>query len=639
MGRFFQLGREKRKLWVAKFEKYFSKDLTLDLLNATDNIVAFYSKEAGWIGANRVFFEIFKFEDIYEFLKYHKSIRELFFTEKRKLYEDDDTRWLEYIKDQDNGSFKVTVRLSEGISSYTIKVTHSLSFRDLYIVELSDVTELDVAIKKIKEIEYLKSTFLSRIGHELRTPMNGVLGFAELLSQTELDKLQKSYLAMLKRSSEFLVFNIESLLSFSMLQSGELKINATYFDISKHLQRLANHFSIIVYEGRSKLYTFIDPQLPKEIYGDIKKIEHILKALLQHSIEYTEKGEWIFFDVKLLKQRSDGSCDIEFIVRHNGRGLSTEEIKTISKPFSSIKSKSLDMGLAIASEYLKMLGSKLQIESNGKKGSHFSFKLYAQYRGKKEYKELKKVKINLLLLDYTKQNAFNILTSYFLSFDIKHKRFKSIEKGLFKGIDFVYVAASKANLEQLKELALFKGETKLILIQSLGEHIDPKTASFFDATLKEPFLPSLIYNQIVELKTKRVEKISQQDRKSKKDIKVLVAEDNVINQKLIGIILKNKGFNVDIASDGQIGVEMAKKWHYDIIFMDIDMPRKDGVTAMKEIKKYSKINASTPIIAFTAKALEGDREQLLKQGFDGYMSKPIQKEELDGILLLHQQNI
>ena len=621
---------EENVLW--KFERYLSKELALDLLRSGSNVLAFYSKQDGWIGANKSFFDLFRFDNMEEFLKYHKSLRELFFTESEEIFKDDDTSWVEYIQDQKNGSYKVTIRINKEVRFFNVTVTHSFRFPELYIVELSDVTKLDLAIKKIKEIEYLKSTFLSRIGHELRTPMNGVLGFAELLSQTALDEKQQTYLTMLKRSSESLVFNIEALLALSQLQSGELQPSYQYIDILGHLEKVASHFTYIAYEGRSKLYTFIDPTLPLEILSDVKKIEQIVRALLQHSVDYTDRGEWIFLDVKVLSQSESGECEISFGVRHNGKGLTKEEIEAISKPFSSVSTKAFDIGLTLAAEYAQMLGSKLVIESDIDKGSSFKFTLRTFYKGKRGYDEFDHPKIHMLLLDPARQNGFNILAHYFKSFGFETRRFSSVHKELYEGADFVYVAASMKQAEQIEDLIKLQKSVPVILMQPLGEGLETRYLSYFDAILKEPFLPTRIYTQMLDVTSRKSTAPSQERVELKKHLHALVVEDNVINQRLIKIILEKRGIDVSTAADGQKGVDMALKEPYDIIFMDIDMPKKDGITATAEIKKYSKYNAKTPVVAFTAKALEGDREKLLSYGFDEYMSKPIQNEELEAIL-------
>lgn len=632
---FRHIGKKEENV-ISKFERYLSKELALDLLRSGSNLLAFYSKEDGWIGANKAFFDLFRFENMAEFLKYHKSVRELFFTESEDIFANDDTSWIEYIKDQKNGSYKVTIRIGKDVRSYNICVTHSFRFPELYIVELTEITKLELAIKKIKEIEYLKSTFLSRIGHELRTPMNGILGFAELLSQTALDAKQQNYLTMLKRSSESLVFNIDALLALSMLHSGELKPSNQSVDILEYLEKIATHFTHIAFEGRSKLYTFIDPALPLEIFSDAKKIEHIVRALLQHSIEYTDRGEWIFLDVKAAGKKDDGSCDIAFTVRHNGRGLTQDEIEAVSRPFSSVQTKAFDIGLTLATEYAELLGSKLTIESNLEKGSRFAFTLNVPCKGKREYKDIKKPKVHLLLLDPLKQNSLNIIAHYFSSFGFETERFNKVDEALSQKADFLYVAASMRNKSEIEKLARKKRNLHVVLIESLGERLERVYRSYFDAVLQEPYLPSSIYRQMIELSTDKGGELFKESVELRRDLRALVVEDNVINQKLMSIILKNKGISVDMASDGEKGVEMAKQAPYDMIFMDIDMPKKDGVTATAEIRKYSQYNAKTPVIAFTAKALEGDREALLAKGFDEYMSKPIQKEELEMILKYFQ---
>jgi len=632
MRRLFNLNSVKKQGVSSKFEQYISKELAYDLLRVHGSLLTFYSKKDGWIGANKAFFDLFKFENMDEFLEFHKSIRELFFTESEEIFVDDDTSWIEYIRKRKNGKYKVTIRFEKEVRYYHVYVTHSFSFKELFIVELEDITELELTTAKAKELENLKSAFLANISQEFRTPMNGVLGFVELLSQTRLDRLQKSYLTMLERSSETLMSNIEALLDLSQLQGGKLKPNNEYVDILKRLEKLASHYTYTAHEGRRKLYAFIDPLLPLEIFTDAKKIEQVLQALLQHSINYTDKGDKIFLDVKAIRKNQNDTYDIGFSVRHNGRGLTQEDLEAVARPFSSVNNQALGIGLTLANEFSKLLGTKLEIRSDLAKGSHFSFVLRVKYSGRRDYATLKKNRMRILLLDTTKIDSLNVLAQYFASFGFEVDRATKMDENLYKDVDFVYVIASARETGWIEQLQKIKKRAPLIFAQVLGEQLKKVHHPYFEAILKEPYLPSRIYRHILEVSDYEAPAVSPEEMQLSKNLYALVVEDNVINQKLIEIILKNRGISIAIASDGEEAVEMARREKYDIIFMDIDMPKKNGIAATAEIKKHSKFNANTPVVALTAKALEGDKEELLAKGLDEYMSKPIQKDELEAIL-------
>ncbi len=615
----------------AKFEKYLSKELAYDLLRVHGNIIIFFSKKDGWIGANKAFFDLFKFEDMDDFLEYHSSVRELFFSESETIFVGDDNGWVEYIRKRKNGEFKVSIRINEEVRVFRVYVTHSFAFKELFIVEFDDITEVEQTRKKAQQLENLKTKFLANISHEFRTPMNAILGFIELLSQTKLTNIQKNYLQILERSSESLMANIEALLDLSQLQSSKLRLNNNYVDIMKSIEALVRHFTFMINESAKHFYVYIDPALPQEVFTDAKKIEQVLSALLQHSLNQTQRGSKIYLDVRAIRENENGTYDIGFSVRHDGKGLTPKEIEAIRNAFDSTLESSLGIGLTLANEFVKLLGSQLEIRSDLASGTRFSFIMRLKFNEKRKYAYFNKRRAKVLMLDETKQDDYEYLLRYFKAYGFHVHKAQKIDEYLYKDADFVYVIASQKELSWVDELQRVHKTKPLVYVQPMGSRMHKKYLQLMDEVIREPLLPSAFYNHLLHINDLEVDVVPKEEMKLRKNLYALVVEDNVINQKLIELILKNRGISIAIASDGQEAVEMAKKEKYDIIFMDIDMPKKNGIAATREIKK-SGLNTNTPVVALTAMALEGDREKLLQSGLDGYMSKPIKKEELSAIL-------
>ena len=291
---------------------------------------------------------------------------------------------------------------------------------ELYILELEDITELHFAEVKTKEVEQLKSRFLANIGHEFRTPMNGILGFVELLEQTTPNKQQEEYLEMINRSSKNLMINIETLLDLSQMQGNRLKVDNAPFSLLLDMEAIAHSFSLAGREKGIKVLTFIDPKLPQELDADSKKIIQIMNALIQNALKFTQRGGRVIIEIKLLKRRQNGECNIAFSVKDNGKGISQEQIALITEPFNAGNQadERLGVGLTLSNGLVHLLGSKLNINSEEGEGSYFNFVLDFKISKGQSYKMMPKKRVKVLLLDKTRLVEANFLTTYLRSFSI-----------------------------------------------------------------------------------------------------------------------------------------------------------------------------------------------------------------------------
>jgi signal transduction histidine kinase/ActR/RegA family two-component response regulator len=636
----FSFFRKSKKEETKKphFSEFFTKDLIWDIVDSNSSMMLFFTKEDGWIGANKLFFKTFKFEKIEDFSQKYDSIRELFLNESEEIFTEDDKSWLDYIKKYKSDGYHITI-LTDDDKMLTINAKCHLVTRvkELYILELEDITKLHQAELKIQEVEQLKSKFLSNIGHEFRTPMNGILGFIELLQGTELDKYQSEYVQMINRSSKNLMSNIESLLDLSQMQGGRLQLNPSVFSISQEMEKIAYNFCIVGRDKGVKVFSFIDPKLPNELNADFRKIKQVMNSLIQNAIKFTPKGGRVVIEVKLLKRQINGDCSISFSVKDNGKGIANEQIAYITEPFNagSHADERLGVGLSLSHGLVKLLGSELKIQSEEGYGSYFSFVLNFKGSSGQSYKMLPKRKVKVLLLDPSKVDDANFLTIYLRAFAIDVVKSNILDENVYNNIETLYIVANQNDSEWMHKLKNYSKKAPVVLLLDEGEKLQTKFTHVVDIAFKKPLLPSFVSKQLNQIyKQEHIVKndIAEEKVALKEKISALVVEDNLINQKLIQILLKEYNMDVTTAVNGNEAVAQASKNKFDIIFMDIDMPEKNGIVATKEIKGRVNPNTKTPIVALTAMAMQGDKEMLLNEGLDDYMSKPLTREKLDSIL-------
>jgi len=622
---------------INDYSHYFTKDLFLELVDKHSSVMLYFTKEDGWIGANESFFKMFKFKNIEEFKSKKQSVRDLFLSESEEIFTEDDKSWLDYIKKHKKNAHHITLLSPENHTLTMNAKCHTfLSSKDFYILELEDITELYQAKLKIKEVEKLKTRFLANIGHEFRTPMNGILGFIELINQTTLNAKQSEYIEMINRSSRNLMTNIETLLDLSKMQGGRLKLEKAPVSILPEMEKLIQNYCIQGHNKGIKVLSFIDPKLPIEVEADLRKIKQVMNSLMQNAIKFTPRGGRVIVEVKLLKRHKNGDCSIGFSVKDNGKGIANEHIGMIIEPFSSNISmdERVGVGLSLSHGLVNLMGSDLRIHSEEGHGSYFNFVLDFKHSGEQSFKMMPKKKVKVLLLDNTKVDEANFLTTYLRSFAIDVVKSNILDDKVYEGVDALYVVANQNDSSWILKLGTYPKKAPVILLLEEEEKLQTKLTHIVNDVLRKPIIPSIVSKHLNTL----YKLFDNQGMKKKEGLELrdkivaLVVEDNIINQKLVQILLQEYRIFVSTASNGVEGVDLASKNKYDIIFMDIDMPEKDGVTATKEIKERLALNEKTPVVALTAMALDGDKERLLNAGLDDYMAKPLSREKLETIL-------
>ncbi len=625
----------------AGLEKNLDREFFVELSNESEEMLLYFLQGTGWIGANTTFLKKMNYHDISDFNRENESIRDLFLNESEEIFTESDKSWLDYIRKYQPDGYRVSLldRNSSDVLMIDAKAFQSHKNHRLYVLHLKDVTNVHKAEQKTKEIEKLKTKFLANIGHEFRTPMNGILGFVELLEDTNLDATQHEYINMIQRSSKSLMTNIETLLDLAQLQSGRLVVSSETFNLLPLVESLAHSFTKQGKEKGIKVLSFIDPKIPEELNSDPKKIMQVLYALASNAVKFTPRGGKVILEVKLLKRQQNGDCSIGFSVKDTGTGISEEQIALINEPFTAGNQadERLGVGLSLSSGLVKLLGSDLRISSDNN-GTYVNFVLNFKNSVGQNFKMMPKKKVKVLLLDQSKIDEANFLTIYLRAFALDVIKSNVLDEHVYEDVDALYIVANQNDSSWILELGTYAKKVPLTILLDDNEKMQTKLTNLVDEVIYKPLLPSHIARHLYLLN--KVELPSEEKKEftiQNEHIKALVVEDNMINQRLIKILLQEYNIDVQTASNGVEAVDLYKNENgFDIVFMDIDMPQMNGIVATKEIKSLMSFGVKkTPVIALTALAMNGDKEMLLHEGLDDYLAKPLTRDKLEYILEKH----
>ena len=519
-----------------------------------------------------------------------------------------------------------------------------------------------------QEASEAKSMFLANMSHEIRTPLNGIVGFTELLKDTGLEEEQEEFVDIIVKSSENLLEIINNILDLSKIETNKIEIEDIRFNPIDEFESAVEVYSVRASEKQIDLGCFIDPELEKPLKGDPTKIKEVVINLLSNAVKFTSPSGAINVDIRKQPSPQEGITRVKFEVQDSGIGVTSEQKAKIFEAFSqadtSITRKygGTGLGLTISARFIELMGGELDLESEVGEGTTFFFTLdfeeveTTQASLKDSYSN-----INALILESAHKRKYQdkCLLEYLDFYGVHYTKFKDMselqslkEQGEYDLLfsDYEYCSGKElqeyASLEE--ELVLITKSSNMNAIENLGISIlktiyEPLNATKLKTALEsynsknvtaEPEeLPAPI-EEITTVEEKEPEKeitpaeIDMDSLKFKADI--LVAEDNIINQKLIKRTLEALGFNVTLASNGLEAFQKRKDGKFDLIFMDIQMPFLDGVEATKEILEYEEeYNVPhIPIIALTANALKGDRERFLEAGLNEYTTKPLVRSEI-----------